>query len=71
MTAWTEANRDELMAAIASGALTVKYSNGTSTREVTYQNLSAMRSLLAEMNRALTPAAQRTPYALAAHRKGT
>ncbi|MES2170548.1 MAG: hypothetical protein V4479_07480 [Actinomycetota bacterium] len=50
--AWTEAQRDELQAAIATGLLTVRY-EGPPAREQTYQSLPAMRALLAEMNRQL------------------
>lgn len=47
---WTQAEIDTLRAAIASGVLTVKYA-GPPAREITYQSLDAMRSLLAEMTR--------------------
>lgn len=53
--AWTEAQRDELQAAIATGLLTVRY-EGPPAREQTYQSLGAMRALLAEMNRQLAKA---------------
>lgn len=49
MATWTEAERDALKAAIASGALEVEY-DGPPRRRVRYQDLSAMRDLLAEMN---------------------
>jgi len=47
--AYTTTQRDALQAAIASGVLTVTF-NG---RSVTYQSLSEMRSVLAEMERSL------------------
>lgn len=47
--AWTEAERDALKAALASGILTVSYA-GPPARTITYQSLSAMRSLLSAMN---------------------
>lgn len=50
--AWTTQQRDELQAAIASGLRTVRY-EGPPAREQTYQDLSEMRALLAEMNRQL------------------
>jgi len=47
---WTQADIDSLKKAIASGVLTVRY-DGPPARGVTYQNLSEMRKLLAEMVR--------------------
>ena len=64
--AWTEAQRDELQTAVASGILTVRY-EGPPAREVTYQSLGAMRALLAEMNRQRSNA---PTYRLAATRSG-
>lgn len=48
MAFWTQADIDELKAAIRSGVLTVSYA-GPPARTVTYQSLQAMRDLLAEM----------------------
>jgi hypothetical protein len=45
---WTQADIDALKAAVASGLLTVSYS-GPPARTITYQSLTAMRALLAEM----------------------
>lgn len=45
---WTQADIDNLKLAVREGALTVIYA-GPPQRQVTYQSLSAMRSLLAEM----------------------
>lgn len=50
MSTWTQADIDKLKVAVASGVLSVKY-DGPPAREVTYQSLGAMRSLLAEMIR--------------------
>ena len=47
---WTQSDIDTLKAACASGVLTVIYA-GPPQRQVTYQSLSAMRSLLSEMVR--------------------
>lgn len=48
--AWTTAQRDALAEKIASGELTVRYGDKT----VTYHSLSEMRSLLSDMDSALT-----------------
>jgi len=45
---WNQADIDTLKAAVVSGVLTVRYA-GPPAREITYQSLSAMRSLLAAM----------------------
>ena len=63
--AWTTAERDALQAAIAKGIQTVTYND----RTVTYQSLSDMRDLLAEMNRELAGTAS-VSYRLAATSKG-
>lgn len=47
---WTQADVDQLKAAIATGVLSVDY-EGPPKRMVTYQSLGAMRALLAEMVR--------------------
>jgi len=52
---WTQADLDALKKAVASGVLTVLY-EGPPKRSVTYADLSAMRALLAEMNRQITGA---------------
>lgn len=70
MTAiWTQAQIDELKAAIASGVLTVSYS-GPPARSVTYQSLKDMRELLAAMLQDQAQAAGGRSYILAATRKG-
>ncbi len=45
---WTQDDIDKLKAAVASGVLSVSYA-GPPARNITYQSLAAMRSLLAEM----------------------
>lgn len=52
---WVQADIDALKVAIASGVLTVIYA-GPPQREVTYQSLGAMRSLLSEMVRTVNGA---------------
>lgn len=70
MATWTQADVDALKTAVASGILTVTYS-GPPSRTVTYQNLDAMRRLLAEMVADVGNAAgTRSNYKLAANRKG-
>lgn len=66
---WTQNDIDTLKSAVASGVLTVKYS-GPPAREVTYQNLKEMRSLLASMRQDVDAAAGRKRYRLARTRKG-
>jgi hypothetical protein len=63
MATWTQAQRDTLAAAIASGTLAVSYAD----RSVTYHSLAEMRALLAEMDRQLS---QAPTHRLAAHTKG-
>lgn len=63
---WTQADIDTLRAAVAGGVLTVKYA-GPPQRELTYQSLTEMRSLLAGMNRQVTSAPS---YRLVSHSKG-
>lgn len=50
MAGWTEDDIATLKAAIKTGLLSVSYGgNGAPTRSVTYQSLSEMRKLLADM----------------------
>lgn len=44
--AWTQSDLDTLKAAIATGALSVRYADG---RQVTYRTLAEMRSIYTEM----------------------
>lgn len=53
MATWTQQDLDTLKAAVASGVLTVIYA-GPPQRQVTYQSLDEMRSLLAEMVKQVT-----------------
>jgi hypothetical protein len=48
MAMWTQADIDSLKAAIALGALSVRYS-GPPERQVTYHSLDEMRALLSSM----------------------
>lgn len=66
---WTQAEIDQLKAAIASGVLSVSYS-GPPSRTITYQSLDAMREALAEMNASLSASSSGKSYRLAATRKG-
>lgn len=50
MALWTQADIDNLKAAVASGVMTVSY-DGPPRRSITYQSLGEMRKLLAEMSR--------------------
>ena len=63
---WTQAEIDELKAAIASGVLTVTFA-GPPQRTVTYQSLREMRDLLADMNRSVSTVPR---FRRVAHRKG-
>lgn len=67
---WTEDDVTALKTAIASGVLSVEYS-GPPARRVTYQSLSEMRKLLAEMRGEVASAAgTRRTFRLAKTRKG-
>lgn len=63
---WTQGDIDTLKAAVASGVLTVIYA-GPPQRQITYQSLMAMRSLLAEMVRQVNGV---VPYRFATFSKG-
>ena len=64
-TAWTQANIDQLRAAVASGGRTV----GFGSRSVTYNSTEEMLALLASMEQAVNGVT--TPrYRLAEFRKG-
>lgn len=70
MAIWTDDDIDTLKAALKSGVLSVTY-DGPPRRQVVYQSLSAMRSLLAEMIADVAEAAgTRSSYRFAATRKG-
>jgi len=63
---WSQNDIDSLKAAVASGIFTVRY-DGPPGRTITYQSLSEMRSLLAEMQRQVKG---HRSYRLARTRKG-
>lgn len=67
--AWTDEEIAQLKAAIASGILTVTYA-GPPARSITYQSLSQMRELLAEMTASATSGGGGSSYRLGATRKG-
>lgn len=69
MATWTQADVDTLKTAVASGILTVTY-DGPPRRSITYQSLSEMRALLAEMVADVARAGGRTSYSVARTRKG-
>ena len=70
MATWTQEEYDALRAAVASGVLTVKYA-GPPAREITYQSLSDMRALLAEMAASIADQnGGATRFRRAAFRKG-
>lgn len=70
MATWSAADVTALKAAIASGILTVSFS-GPPARTVTYQNVTALRALLAEMIAEVeTAAGTRQSYRLGATKKG-
>ena len=64
--AWTQTDIDTLKVAVAQGILTVTYA-GPPERSITYQSLSAMRALLAEMTAQVTGSPR---YRLATTNKG-
>lgn len=63
---WTQADVDNLKAAVREGVLTVNYA-GPPQRTITYQSLESMRSLLAEMVRQVSGA---TSFRHASFNKG-
>lgn len=67
--AWTQADISNLEAAIGSGILRVRY-DGPPAREVQYQDLGAMRSLLAQMRAEVGAAGGRPAYRRIATGKG-
>jgi hypothetical protein len=71
VASWTQADLDNLKAAIASGVLSVTY-DGPPRRSVTYHDLDKMRALRAEMEREVQAAAgtPTTTYRRVRFRKG-
>jgi hypothetical protein len=59
--AYTQADIDALKAAIASGALRVKFGSGPDSREVEYRNLSDMNATLAMMTAEVAPTTPQRP----------
>lgn len=53
--AYTQDDIDALKAAIATGAMRVRFGSGPDSREVTYRSLDQMRSILAEMLAEVSP----------------
>lgn len=66
---WSQADIDELKAAIKKGVLSVSYS-GPPSRSITYQSLTEMRKLLAEMVADVAQQDGRAPYRLVKTTKG-
>ncbi len=70
MATWTQGDVDTLKAAVATGILFVRY-DGPPARQITYQSLPEMRSLLASMQQDVARSAGTVAgYTLAAFRKG-
>ena len=68
MATWTQTDIDTLKAAIRAGILEVRF-DGPPARKIVYQDLGAMRALLAEMT-ASVAGSSRKAYRLASHSKG-
>lgn len=68
--AYTQAQVDDLEAAIARGALSFSYSTPQGERRVTYRSLEDMHRQLAIMQRALGITSARPNRVLAQHTKG-
>lgn len=67
---WTQADVDQLKAAVVGGVLTVSFS-GPPARTVTYQSLASLREALAAAAAAVDAAAGTRPsYKLIGTRKG-
>lgn len=70
MSTWTQTDFDTLKKAIASGVLTVRY-DGPPARQITYQSLAEMRSLLASMKQDIAASSGKARrFRLATTRKG-
>lgn len=54
MASWTEEDVAKLKEAVSSGVLSVSY-DGPPRRTITYQSLTEMRALLADMERVVAP----------------
>jgi hypothetical protein len=65
--AYQQADIDALKAAIASGAMRVKFGSGPDSREVEYRNLSDMNATLAMMLAEVSPATPRPRVSVVQH----
>lgn len=65
--AYTQSDVDALKAAIASGALRVKFGSGPDSREVEYRNLSDMNATLAMMLAEVAPTTPRPRVSVVQH----
>ena len=66
--AWTQEDIDRLKAALATGALKVRYGSGFDEREVTYRSLAEMREALAMMEAEIA-GTSRPRVVIAEHRR--
>lgn len=66
---WTQADVEALQDAIKGGVLSVTYS-GPPSRTITYQNLDAMRSLLASMSKNVDAQSGVVGHSVASTKKG-
>lgn len=66
---WTQADVDALKTAIKTGILSVSY-DGPPRRQIVYQSLSEMRSLLASMQQDVAASSGASSYKLMGSRKG-
>jgi hypothetical protein len=64
---YQQADIDALKAAIASGALRVKFGSGPDSREVEYRNLSDMNATLAMMLAEVSPTVARPRVSVVQH----
>lgn len=69
--AWTQTDIDALKAAIATGALKVKFGAGPDEREITYRSLADMNATLAQMQAELSPASAPPLRTVGAYGNGT
>jgi hypothetical protein len=65
--AYSQTDIDALQAAIATGALRVKFGSGSDSREVEYRSLSDMNATLQTMQNAVSPAAARPRVSVIQH----
>jgi hypothetical protein len=67
LMAYSQGDIDALKAAIASGALRVKFGSGPDSREVEYRSLSDMNATLATMLAEVSPTAARPRVSVIQH----